>query len=396
MKAASPPPRRYPYDDDTIGKSFNNGNWVERPWFLEEVPLLEHAGFPLHLRRRAARQLEWLYSPEVCLERLLEEDGQHFMTLFTPGALPVCELLELGLELEVVGRFDDPRLLSDLRHGKGFGGALAEVSVWAGLKRAGFDVDRIPAPGDAKSPDFRVYIDGRLVRLEVKASNASAYERTRLDLEHRCNLAILRSLETDIRVEARPTAGWERILETGPDAVRKNLDELAKGLEFAAESCARSGRVPAEYPAGRFAVLVVQKVTREEAFGDCGPLMPPETDEERAHRALRIVRDAADQLRAGIGVVVLDVGESIPPLVFEEALKGQVAARPVHFGSCELVIVRGMAHNRFGEPERYAYPIPIPTFGAPAPLHVRLADSLRFRHYRNPWAGRRGERRIVY
>lgn len=90
---------------------------------------------------------------------------------------------------------------------------------------------------------------------------------------------------------------------------------------------------------------------------------------------------------------MIEVGEAVEPMRVREILVAKEQAHPVRFSSCETVIVRGVALNRFGEPVRYAHPISLR--GALQPVHQQIADAIGFRYFRNPTMGRRGSRLVV-
>jgi hypothetical protein len=333
-------PAYTPFSPEEIRDHFRNGAWDDPAWFLAPSSLLDDAGFPLHLRRRAADELRWLYPAEVCRELLASGKGPSLAPLFWLSGWSVCPLLELGLDLAVVGRFDDTKLIAGLRNRQAFESAATEVSVWANLRRQGVEVDRVPT-GDGKTPDFRVVADHRLHRLEVKRLHESKYERLR-----------------------------------------------ATAVDRAVASGGALGR----YEGGQLLVLEIEAA--DFANGSAmEELLPCETPERRADLALLSVSKACDQLRAGVGIVVVDVGESVDPMLVRETLLAKEQGHPVRFSSCETVIVRGVGFNRFGEPTRYAHPISLR--GPLLPVHQLIADAISFRHFRNPTMGRRGTRLVV-
>lgn len=375
-----------------IDARWRGGAWDQPTWFLAESRLLDDAGFPLRLRRIAAEELRWLYTPEVCRRLLGNGNGAVVTELFFQVGWSICPLLEVGLDLHVVGRSVDSQLLADLRSAEEFRAAATELSIWANLRRAGFDVDRVPTAA-SKTPDFRVYADSRLHRLEVKQLRASDYERFRESLSMELQMEVLRSAAFPNRLSVlRPKAKWQ---EVGADlkAIERAVPEVARQLRAALKGAQAAGGSPGRYGAGDLLFVEIEESKDFPNGSAMEELLPSETPERRADRALRLVREASDQLRAGIGIVVIDVGEAVDAMHVRETLLARENAHPVRFSSCETVIVRGVANNRFGEPTRYGFPISLR--GALHPVHERIAEAIRLRHFRNPSMGRRGSRLVV-
>lgn len=391
---ARPAMKRRQLSAADIDQRWRGGAWDEPSWFLSESRLLDDAGFPLHLRRTAARELQWLYSPEVCCRLLGNGNGAVVTELFFMVGWSICPLLEVGLDVSVVGRFVDNKLIADLRSTDDFSSAATELSVWANLRRQGFDVDRVPTADD-KTPDFRVFADHRLHRLEVKKFHESDYERFRSWLSMELQMEVVRAAAFSNRLSVlRPTAKWEELAGAGNlGPMEQALPELAREVRTAVDRAVAAGGAIGRYDGGSLLFLEVEAAADFVNGSAMEELLPPETPERRADRALRLVREASDQLRAGVGIVVVDVGEAVDPMRVRETLVAKEQGHPVRFSSCETVIVRGVASNRFGEPTRYAYPISLR--GPLLPVHQRIADAISFRHFRNPTMGRRGTRLVV-
>jgi hypothetical protein len=377
-----------------IDERWRGGVWDQPAWFLSDSRLLDDAGFPLRLRRTAVRELQWLYSPDVCRRLLGNGNGAVVTELFFQVGWSICPLLEVGLDASVVGRFADNKLIADLRSTDDFSAAATELSVWANLRRQGFDVDRVPT-SDGKTPDFLVYAEHRLHRLEVKKFRESDYERFRARLSMELEMEVVRAAAFSNRLSVlRPTAQWEESVGEGNlGAMERALPELAREVRTAVDRAVAAGGAIGRYDGGTLLFLEVEAAADFPNGSAMEELLPPETPERRVERALRLVREASDQLRAGVGIVVVDVGESVDPMRMRETLVAKEQGHPVRFSSCETVIVRGVAFNRFGEPTRYAHPISLR--GPVLPVHQRIADAVSFRHFRNPTMGRRGSRLVV-
>lgn len=388
------PTKRRQLSPSDIDERWRGGAWDEPAWFLSDSRLLDDAGFPIHLRRTAARELQWLYGPEVCRRLLGNGNGAVVTELFFQVGWSICPLLEVGLDVSMVGRFTDNKLLADLRSTDDFLSAATELSVWANLRRHGFDVERVPT-GDGKTPDFKVFAGHRLHRLEVKKFHESEYERFRSWLSMELEMEVVRAAAFSNRVSVlRPTAKWEEAVRAGSlAAMEQAVPELAREVRTAVDRAVASAGAIGRYDGGALLFLEIEAASDFPNGSAIEELLPPETPERRADRALRLVRDASDQLRAGVGIVVVDVGEAVDPMRVRETLVAKEQGHPVRFSSCETVIVRGVAFNRFGEPTRYAHPIPLR--GPLLPVHQQIADAISFRHFRNPTMGRRGTRLVV-
>lgn len=376
-----------------IREHFRGGAWDQPAWFLSPSKLLDDAGFPLDLRKTAAAELQWLYPPNVCREVLASGKGPSLSPLFWLNGWSVCPLLAVGLDIAVVGRFDDRKLIAGLRSRDDFESAATELSVWANLKRARFDFDRL-LTSQAKTPDFRVCADHRLHRLEVKKLRESDYEA----LRRRASLAVLSAVASTGLLPRRlgvlrPTPGWLEVLDSGNlKAVEEKIPALVREARVAFQAAKASGGAPGRYCGGPHLVFDLEESERPQgAMSE--ELLPDETPVRRAERAVRLVRDACNQLRDGVGVVVVDVGDSVHPMRLRETLLGREEGHPVRFSSCETVIVRGIGMNQYGEPTQYALPIPLR--GSLNPVHERIAKALAFRYFRNPMMGRRGSRLLV-
>lgn len=207
-------------------------------------------------------------------------------------------------------------------------------------------------------------------------------------------MEVVRSAAFPNRVSVlRPKARWQQ--EVGGDlkAIERAVPEVARQLRAALSDVRAAGGAPGRYGTGDLLFVEVEESIDFPNGSAMEELLPPETAERRAERALRLIREASDQLRAGIGIVVIDVGEAVDPMMVRETLVARECAHPVRFSSCETVIVRGVAFNRFGEPTRYGFPISLR--GAVRPVHERIADAISVRHFRNPTMGRRGTRLVV-
>jgi hypothetical protein len=380
--------------DEEIRDHFRNGVWDDPAWFLSPSRLLDDAGFPLDLRLRAAAELRWLYPAEVCRELLTKGNGPSLSPLFWLNGWSVCPLLAVGLDISVVGRFSDTRLIADLRNRREFESAATELSVWANLRRQGFDVDRVPTAA-GKTPDFRVFAEHRLHRLEVKKFRESDYERLRAETSMKLQMELIRATAFPGRMSVlRPTAKWEELVRGGNQtALKQAVPELLREVRIAADRAVAAGGAVGRYEGGSLLVLEIEAAADFPNGSASEELLPPETPERRADRALRLVREACDQLRAGVGIVVVDVGEAVDAMRVRETLVAKEQGHPVRFSSCETVIVRGVGFNRFGEPTRYAHPISLR--GPLLPVHQLIADAISFRHFRNPSMGRRGTRLVV-
>lgn len=380
------------FSEEDLDSYWRGGDWTQPVWFLSENDLLERAGFPIHLRRRAETELRWLYPPSVCRRLLGAGTGSVVGPLFNLTGLQICPLLQVGLDLEVVGRTIGPNLRADLRSSREFRAAATELSVWANLKRAGFDVGRV-ATASGKSPDFHFVHDYRLYRLEVKSLPPSDYEQFKFDLSLALQHELLPIQSQGRLCVLKPTTAWSRISRScDPTSIRARLPELVREIREAVAFVQSRGLAPASYSAGRFVSLEVTRSLDGTALVH-EELLVPESKEVRAKRALRLVRAAADQLRAGIGVVVIDVGEEVDASTVREELIGKQQGHPVRFSSCDAVIVRGIGMNRFQEPEQYAEVIVLSR--GSRDVYARVADAVRWRLYRNPYMGRRGSRLLV-
>jgi hypothetical protein len=191
----------------------------------------------------------------------------------------------------------------------------------------------------------------------------------------------------------RPTARLRESVRAGDhEALKQTEPELVREVRTAVDRAVASGGALGRYEGGQLLVLEIEAA--DFAIGSAmEELLPRETPERRADLALRSVSKACDQLRAGVGIVVVDVGESVDPMFVRETLLAKEQGHPVRFSSCETVIVRGEGFNRFGEPTRYAHPISLR--GPLLPVHQQIADAISFRHFRNPTMGRRGTRLVV-
>lgn len=226
---ARPAMKRRQLSPSDIDERWRGGAWDQPAWFLNNSRLLDDAGFPIHLRRTAARELQWLYSSEVCRCLLGNGNGAVVTELFFQVGWSICPLLEVGLDVSVVGRFADNKLIADLRSTDDFASAATELSVWANLRRQGFEVDRVPTADD-KTPDFQVFAEHRLHRLEVKKFRESDYERFRAWLSMELQMEVVRAAAFSNRLSVlRPTAKWEQLAGAGNlGAMEQALPELAR------------------------------------------------------------------------------------------------------------------------------------------------------------------------
>lgn len=372
---------------------WRDGCWDEEAWFLREHPLLDRAGFPLELRKTAADALRWLYPTSVCRE-LIENEGRTIIRdLFAQFGWRVCALLEVGLDIATVGPFDDAKLIADLRCGDSFAAAATELSVWANLVRHEWNVKRVPTT-NAKTPDFVVYADYRMHRIEVKHLGASDYARFREDASMALQLELTNSGFFPNKLTViQPTPTWKARVAESLAEMREAMPQLVGDVRNALSAAIAVGGRCGQYRGGALAYLEILPNPETPNGSADERMIPAESMERREARAIRLISDATKQLRAGVGVVVLDVGEAVNVQRAEQLLVAKQEAYPVRFSSCETVIVRGIGLTRFNEPEQYAQAVPLRH--TMNPVHERLADAIAYRRFRNPMMGRRGSRLIL-
>jgi hypothetical protein len=300
---------------------------------------------PQHLRERAARALARVYPPEVCRELLLKRWYGWIVYPLFQGHLPldVVPRLQLGLDLDTVQPWDDTELLNRLRNREHYNGAAFELSVWANLIRAGYQVQRTPQGPKRKLPDFAVIFDHRRYVLELKDLELGDLDVLAEEVQQ-----IFYSGAVDVTVPARavtllPSSSFcdTCLSDAGRKKIRESLDALAVAFLMKLLELERSGFEPGTYavePYGRIQI----ELQEQFPHGTFACRLVPETSAWRStKRIVNEIAHASKQLPDNaLGVVVINPRSFTQLEELGAELARKEAEKPSRFRNCAFVVVK--------------------------------------------------------
>lgn len=293
--------------EEIVMPFIGDGDWTKKWADLEAPPeeFLGHVFSPDDLHT-SLEELQKLYPPEFCLAATRERRAPFAATsLFYPNFIHhVVPTILLGLDLrEAAGWERDTKLISELRQQNGYYRRRVEVGLWASLVRGGLAVERVAETSLRRTPDFIVSNGDKSIALEVKCLGGSdaegaseelvsllwnpflfhtafsdpVFDGKGLRLRFEFGQHIIENMATS--KTGLPTL--ERLKPKIPDAVELIRNHLRK------EYVGKSIEVP---DFGHVLLTPVEEIS----FGFESNLMDTPF-EDQVVRALRNVRDAADQ-----------------------------------------------------------------------------------------------------
>ena len=344
-------------------------------WFRRgHDALFEGAGFSPALRAKAAGALAALYTPDI-LQRIRSDSGNDafFQPLFGLGwPLNAVAFLEVGLDLSEVSFEAAGPLLRRLLVPAQFRDAAFELRVWASLRRSGYAVLRVQE-GQTKTPDYLVKRDGVEVDLEVKFVNESAAD----DLADEINDRVAEAVDVvhgfALHLYGDDTLG-ARLLDARQHAgLKAESDDIVRAFHAAVEEI-RARRIPGRYPVSNYGLVTADLTeTHPRLTPD---LFPQQSDEKKAQRVLRLVRDAKQQATGHRPLVaVVGIFHQANPVVVEVELRTQVRRDGKCLQPVELVVLVAMVRNNTSDytATRLCYPIAVRNGRQPTQAQLRLA-----------------------
>lgn len=371
-----------------LEKDYNNGDWTVDPWFLqEEISLLEQMGFPLSLRHKAAQELRMLYTPEVCRSSLSRKwYGALVFNLFKQ-TVPwfLIPLLRVGLDAEIAQPWEDLDLLSKLRNRETFEAAAYELSVWANLKRFGFEFEREPPTATASRPDFSVRLGTQTYFLELKTVEMSDAENLAQEFQ---NLFLL-SL-------APFFAGWTCIIEpsealaqgvdsqVGRDQLREDQQRIVAAFVTKAFELQKL-RTPGAQTVPPFGTIELVPSADPKQWAIDIRLVAEVDPLKKAARVCRTIKDAAGQLsQAGRSIILVRLDSFADFQLIRSNLTERIKREPERYRHCDLVLLhaRGRLDGTDGEVVPFIHPISMPWHHV-TPEQKRLGEQLLYQEGRN-------------
>lgn len=348
-----------------LTESFSNGVWDQPPWFCEEEdPWFGDAGFSLARRRELLVPLRQLYPPEVC-RRLLKRplDAALLFGLFQrmPGFL--IPLLHAASDRAVLGSLEGAGLLGKLRSRGEFAAAASELSIWADLVRAGYDVDREPGvlvDGSVRRPDFGVREGGDYFYIEASRLLPGSWERAADRLEQ--ELSVQPNITLKGRaVRFRPSGDFlngaaevlASLFDDAEPRARHKADKfiaehITPAVNSALAAVVSAGSVPGTYGIEGVGELLVSDDGQTQTEIE---LMPPPPVTDVAQRVWRKIVEEARQLAPGSkrvarGVIVIDLGRAAQVLPVADALaallsKGRPEKEVERMAAVDAILLRG-------------------------------------------------------
>lgn len=325
---------------------FNDGDWRSAPWFLEpeHEGLFNHYGIPLDLREQATAGLERAFPPAVCREMLDRGfDGGIILGLFRHFPLSIFPLLQLGLNIEVLGADADEPLLHRLRFRKSFHSTQFEIAVWANLKRAGHRFAREPKGPGKKRPDFEVFLNGTRYVLELKALQRLELDDLAAEADWVFNQHCPSLMVSGRLVTIRPSQDYFEKGRTasGRIAIRGSLEEIAKAFAERAHALQQAGVPLGDHPVPPYGSILVESADFRRGAMQC--LFVPELSLwEQTKRLIRDVEEKGKQLpNDAAGILLFDVGRMEGVERLRLSLRAKAHERPSLFKHCKLIILAG-------------------------------------------------------
>jgi hypothetical protein len=333
---------------------------AENIWFIRRHDdLFEQAGFSRALREKAVHALAELYTPSVLKQLRTGADQEFSAPIFGIGwPLLVVPFLEVGLDLCEVGFAAAAPLAKRLFVPNQFRDAAFELRVWASLHRSGYTVTRVQET-QAKTPDYLVKRDGLDVDLEVKMVNESAAD----DLADEINRSVAETIDVvpgfALRLLGDQQLGARLLDSRLHAALRVESERIVAAFGQTVESVRQHGR-PGRYPVTGYGFVEADATrTHPRLTPD---LFPQQSDEKKAQRVLRLLRDAKLQAtRERPLVAVVGIFHRANPVVVEQELRAQVTRDGKCLQPLELVVLVEMMRNNTTDYSamRLCYPIPV-------------------------------------
>lgn len=329
---------------DSWARWKGDGDWTEDPWFLGAdggwEPEWNALGLPLEKREIAAKALRKVFPPEIC--RAIREGSFDrygpvlglFGVVRTPGL--VAHLLDLGLDASLAKPWEDPALLHRLHWRNMHDEAAFEVRVQAALLRAGFDAQRVPETPEEKRRDLDVRKEGASYEVEVKLVNEPDLNEVAKDLQHVFSTSEL--VVPGLHLELR---GSDALAEQALDATRLpslqgQLREVVREFSECADRI-RSAPAPGRYVAGEVGHIIAIPGPQHGSFTNL--TLPELSEEKKASRVVRRMRDGLDQLTGNdTGVLVVGVFHAAHPFLVER--QAQLRAKSDdRWKKCRMVVL---------------------------------------------------------
>jgi len=347
--------RRSCYDDGVAEQDD-----TENMWFLRgHDALFEQAGFSRPLREKAVHALAALYTPPVLEQLRAGSEREFYAPIFGVGwPLLVVAFLEVGLDLCEVGLPAATPLSKRLLVPDQFRDAAFELRVWASLHRSDYAVTRVQET-QAKTPDYLVKRDGMDVDLEVKMVNESAAD----DLADEINKSVADAVDVTpglaLRLLGSEQIGAKLLDPRLHEDLRAERDRIVVAFQQTVESIREHGG-PGRYPVAGYGFVEANATqTHPRLTPD---LFPQQSDEKKAQRVLRLLRNAKLQAtRKRPLVAVVGIFHQANPVVVEQELRAQVRRDGQCLQPLEMVVLVEMMRNNTTDysATRLCYPIPV-------------------------------------
>jgi hypothetical protein len=249
---------------DIVEELRKKARWCDDPWFLrpDHLPRLAEQ-FPGGEKgiRESADELKKLFPNEYCLKVIsCPRSPTVLLGIFSEGFYyHLFPALLLGADLSLADGWEkDASLVIAFQNEPASHARRVEVGIWAGMKRAGLEVERISETGERPTPDFLVKKGIHRAYVEVKCLESSELDSSCSDLNHSLSSPLLLSKKRDVidglEVELFLDESYVQDLKSKNtetrDAVRKEvkdrLDDARDIILDAAIDGFREGELPIE------------------------------------------------------------------------------------------------------------------------------------------------------
>lgn len=318
-----------------IDDLWRDGDWYADAWFLKQLDGIEaRRGRSRYTHKRLvelAEVLLKLFPPEVCRAQLARPSGgAHFGGLFFNSRGHLLPLLELA-ELVLCAGSIPARLRTRLARVDEFRGAQLELELLAAARLAGLPVDHEPL-GEV-GPDLRVCHNHREYFVETKLLDQSDVAARAEEIERDLSFMLVQRV-TDRAVSVHLDAGGgDPLLLDGRG--RTMIDEVEVRARAECEEFIASG-----FESRRISIDGVGTLYVDAPEGNWASvrLFRLECDEYDSERAMRLVRDAAEQLPArGRRIIVVAMAHEADVEDAARLYKGRAAMRAPYYGNVDLV-----------------------------------------------------------
>lgn len=317
---------------------WRNGDCYADAWFLKQLDGIDaRRGRGRYTHRRlvelSATLLE-LFPPAVCREQLTRPNGAaHLGGLFFHMWGHLVPLLELA-ELVQCAVTVPSRLRTRLAIGEEVMGAQLELELLAAGRLGHLSIDHEPL-GDA-GPDLRVLHDYREYFVEAKLLDHNTTAARAEEIERELSFLLVNSVEDRaVSVVLDVGGGQQLALDRRGRAM---IDDVAARARAACEDFIASNRESRHISLDGIGTLYIGA---PEGNWASVQLFELQNDVHDSERAVRLVRDAAEQLPArGRRVILVEMSREADVDDAARLYKARASMRAPYYSNVDIVVFR--------------------------------------------------------